>query len=63
MPCQFTIQNKILCIFSFQGGKGTHVKTLEVYNVKCKNTRGVYYTVKTLEVYTVKTLEVYTVKH
>ena len=36
------IQNKILCIFSFQGGKGTHIKTLEVYNVKCKNTRGVY---------------------
>ena len=33
-----------------QGGKGNHVKTLEVY------------TVKTLEVYTVKTLEVYTIK-
>ena len=41
MPCQFMIQNKIPCIFSFQGGKETHVKTLEVYNVKCKNTRGV----------------------
>ena len=51
MTRRFTIQNKILCIFSFQGGKGTHVKTLEVY------------TVKTLEVYNVKTLEVYTVKH
>ena len=36
---------------SHRGGKGNHVKTLEVY------------TVKTLEVYTVKTLEVYTVKH
>ena len=34
MPCQFMIQNKIPCIFSFQGGKGTHVKTLEVYTVK-----------------------------
>ena len=34
---------------SCQGGKGNHVKTLEVY------------TVKTLEVYTVKTLEVYTI--
>ena len=45
------IQNKIQCIFSFQGGKGTHVKTLEVYNVK------------TLEVYNVKTLEVYNVKN
>ena len=42
MPCQFMIKNKIPCIFSFQGGKGTHVKTLEVYNVKCKNTRGVH---------------------
>ena len=48
MPHQFTIQNKIPCIFSFQGGKGTHVKTLEVYTVKntrgvyCINTRGVY---------------------
>ena len=49
MPCRFMIQNKILCIFSFQGGKGTdvktlevyNIKTLEVYNVKCKNTRGV----------------------
>ena len=42
MPHRFMIQNKILHIVSFQGGKGTHVKTLEVY------------TVKTLEVYNVK---------
>ena len=37
--------------FSFQGGKGNHVKALKVY------------TVKALEVYTVKALEVYTAKH
>ena len=58
MPHQFMIQNKIPYIFSFQGGKGTHVKTLEVYTVKTLEV----YTVKTLEVYTVKTLEVYNVK-
>ena len=52
------IQNKIPCIFSFQGGgKGTQVKTLEVYNVKTLEV----YNVKTLEVYNVKTLEVYNV--
>ena len=34
---------------SRRGGKGNHMKTLEVY------------TVKTLEVYTVKTIEVYTI--
>ena len=43
---------------SRRGGKGNHVKTLEVYTVKTLEV----YTVKTLEVYTVKTLEVYTVK-
>ena len=42
MPHGFTIQNKIQCIFSFQEGKRTHVKTLEVYNVKRKNSRGVH---------------------
>ena len=51
MPRRFTFQNKIPCIFSFQRGKGTHVKTLEVYNIN------------TLEVYNVKTLEVYNAKH
>ena len=39
---RFSIQNKIQCMIPFQRGKGTYVKTLEVYNVK------------TLEVYTVK---------
>ena len=57
-------------------GKGTYVKTLEVYNIKTlevytvkKKTLEVYnvktlevYTVKTLEVYNVTTLEVYTIK-
>ena len=36
-------------VYSLQGGKGTHIKTLEVYNIKtlevynvqCKKTRGV----------------------
>ena len=59
MPNQFIIQNKIPCIFSFQRGKGTCVKTLEVYNVKTLEVCNV----KTLEVYNVKTLEVYTIKH
>ena len=60
---------------SHRGGKGNHVKTLEVYTVKTLEvytvkTLEVYivkalevYTVKALEVYTVKALEVYTVKH
>ena len=55
MPCQFTIQNKIPYMFSFQGGKGTHIKITR--GVYVKITRGVY--CKTLEVYTVKTLEVF----
>ena len=42
----------------FKKGKGTNIKTLEVYNVKTLEV----YNVKTLEVYTVKTLEVYNVK-
>ena len=38
-PHQFTIfdltfQNKIRCMFFFQRGKGTYVKTLDVYNIK-----------------------------
>ena len=41
----------------FEKGKGTNVKTLEVYNVKTLEV----YTAKTLEVYNVKTLEVYNV--
>ena len=44
--------------FSFQGGKGNHVKALDVYTVKALEV----YTVKALEVYTVKALQVYTVK-
>ena len=43
-----------VCSFFFQRGKGTNVKTLEVYNVKTLEV----YNVKTLEVYNVKTLEV-----
>ena len=43
---------------SHRGGKGNHVKALEVYTVKALEV----YTVKALEVYTVKALEVYTVK-
>ena len=64
MPHQFTISN--LTIFKtkyrvcslFKRGKGTYVKTLEVYTVTTLEV----YTIKTLEVYTVKTLEVYTIK-
>ena len=43
-----------ICVYFFQKGKGTNVKTLEVYNVKTLEV----YNVKTLEVYNVKTLEV-----
>ena len=47
------------CVCSFsKRGKGTSIKTLEVYNVKTLEV----YNVKTLEVYNVKTLEVYNVK-
>ena len=42
----FSKQNTVY-VFFFQRGKGTYVKTLEVYNVK------------TLEVYNVKALEVF----
>ena len=55
MPRLFTIFDLTIfktkyCVCSlFKRGKGTYVKTLEVYNVT------------TLEVYTVKTLEVYNV--
>ena len=48
------LKTKHRFFFSFQGGKGNHVKALEVY---CISTRGVYVT--TLEVYTAKTLEVF----
>ena len=72
MPCQFTIFD--LTIFKtkyhvcslFKRGKGTYVKTLEVYTVKTLEVYNVttleVYTVKTLEVYNVTTLEVYTIK-
>ena len=43
----------------FKRGKGTCVKTLEVYNVKTLEV----YNVKTLEVHNVKALEVYNVKY
>ena len=43
----------------FKRGKGTYVKTLEVYNVKTLEV----YNVKTLEVYDVKTLEVFVIKY
>ena len=54
----YLFKNKTPSLFSFQGGKGNHVKTLEVYHVKTLEV----YTVKTLEVQYVTTLEVYTVK-
>ena len=55
---QFSKQNSVYVLFFFQKGKGTIVKTLEVYNVKTLEV----YNVKILEVYNVKTLEVYNVK-
>ena len=61
MPCRFmifdlTIFKTKYCVCSlFKRGKGTYVKTLEVYNVTLLKV----YTVKTLEVYTIKTLEVF----
>ena len=64
MSHQFTLFDLTIfktkyCVCSlFKRGKGTYVKTLEVYNV----TTIEVYTVKTLEVYNVTTLEVYTVK-
>ena len=64
MPHRFMIfnltlskQNMVYVLFSKEG-KGTYVKTLEVYNVKTLEV----YNVKTLEVYNVKTLGVYNVK-
>ena len=61
MPCRFTIfyltifKTKYRVCSLFKRGKGTYVKTLEVYNVKQHEV----YNVKTLEMYTVKTLEVF----
>ena len=54
------LKTKMPIFFSLscQGGKGSHVKALEVYTVKALEV----YTVKALEVYTVKALEVHTVK-
>ena len=64
MPRRFTIfdltifKTKYRVCSLFKRGKGTYVKTLEVYNVTTLEV----YTVKTLEVYNVTTLELYTVK-
>ena len=50
----FQNKNIVYVLFS-KRGKGTYVKTLEVYTVKTLEV----YNVTTLEVYTIKTLEVF----